>query len=108
MYDAWGAHHAYLLDHDLGQAEAQRTAWPSVRTFANLLSRSGLAATRQRRKPTGRPNPNLTPAVDANDVWAMDFKGYFRCADGTRCDPFTLQDQAASCCAVRRWTSWTR
>jgi hypothetical protein len=28
----------------------------------------------------------------ANDVWCTDFKGWFRTADGRRCDPFTLTD----------------
>ncbi len=28
----------------------------------------------------------------ANDVWCTDFKGWFRTADGRRCDPFTLSD----------------
>jgi hypothetical protein len=30
-----------------------------------------------------------------NDVWAMDFKGWFRTADGSRIDPFTVSDWAS-------------
>ena len=31
----------------------------------------------------------------ANDVWSIDFKGWFRTLDGARCDPLTIQDQAS-------------
>jgi transposase InsO family protein len=27
-----------------------------------------------------------------NQLWCMDFKGYFSTGDGTRCDPFTITD----------------
>jgi hypothetical protein len=30
-----------------------------------------------------------------NEEWSIDFKGWFRTADGTRCDPLTLTDQAS-------------
>jgi hypothetical protein len=30
-----------------------------------------------------------------NDEWAVDFKGWFRTADGTRCDPLTITDTAS-------------
>ena len=28
----------------------------------------------------------------ANQLWCMDFKGYFATGDGKRCDPFTITD----------------
>jgi hypothetical protein len=27
-----------------------------------------------------------------NQLWCMDFKGYFATGDGKRCDPFTITD----------------
>jgi hypothetical protein len=30
--------------------------------------------------------------VTANDLWCIDFKGWFRTGDGARCDPLTLTD----------------
>jgi hypothetical protein len=30
--------------------------------------------------------------MDAGAVWCIDFKGWFRLGDGTRCDPLTLAD----------------
>src|SRR5262249_25389426 len=45
--------------------------------------------------------PSRFAAVSAaNDVWCTDFKGWFRTADGRRCDPFTLTD-AHSCYLLR-------
>jgi len=34
----------------------------------------------------------LRTAVSANDLWAIDFKGWFRAGDGARCDPLTVTD----------------
>src|SRR5215813_9323153 len=35
------------------------------------------------------------PATAPNEEWSIDFKGWFRTADGTRCDPLTLTDAAS-------------
>ena len=43
----------------------------------------------RRRGPPGGP---LFAADAANDVWTIDFKGWFRTGDGTRVDPLTLGD----------------
>jgi hypothetical protein len=34
----------------------------------------------------------LRHAAGANQVWCADFKGWFRCGDGSRCDPLTITD----------------
>ena len=36
--------------------------------------------------------PALCQASRPNEVWTVDFKGYFRTADGRRCDPLTVRD----------------
>jgi len=48
----------------------------------------------RRRAPPGGP---LFAAGAANDVWTMDFKGWFRTGDGTRVDPLTLADACSRC-----------
>ena len=73
------------LDHP------ERT-WPAASTVGDLLHREGLS--RPRRKPAREPaarQPLIAPAA-ANDSWAADFKGWFRTADGVRCEPFTVTD----------------
>jgi len=66
-------------------------AWPAPSTIGALLQRAGLTVSRPRRARRGGTG---SPAVvaDANDVWAADFKGWFRTGDGRRCDPLTISD----------------
>jgi putative transposase len=66
--------------------------WPAASSVGDLLRREGLSVPRRRRR---RAVPVTQPflSVDAaNDVWCADFKGWFRTADGTRCDPLTISD----------------
>ena len=39
--------------------------------------------------PLSRP---FAPVRAPNDLWCIDFKGWFRTGDGQRCDPLTLSD----------------
>ena len=67
---------------------------PSERTLARWLRRLGLPvrpARRQRRGPAW-PRPPARPARRSNDVWTVDFKGWFRTGDGTRVEPLTIRD----------------
>jgi hypothetical protein len=34
----------------------------------------------------------VVDAGEPNDVWSIDYKGWFRVGDGTRCDPMTVND----------------
>ena len=39
------------------------------------------------------PSPTgFAPVTAANDLWCIDFKGWFRTRDGRRCDPLTITD----------------
>jgi transposase InsO family protein len=88
--------------------------WPAASTMGDLLRRAGLSQPRRRpRYPVPLTQP-LAQAVAPNDVWSADFKGWFRTADGTRCDPLTVADACTRfvlCCritaptgrAVRPW-----
>src|SRR3954471_6345370 len=66
--------------------------WPAASTIGDLLRREGLSAPRRRRRaavPLTRP---FLPVTAPNDLWCIDFKGWFRTGDGTRCDPLTISD----------------
>ena len=66
--------------------------WPSASTVAEILRREGLSQPRRRRRralTVDRPFAGITAA---NDAWCIDFKGWFRTGDGTRCDPLTVTD----------------
>ena len=65
---------------------------PARSTADAILKRAGVVRPRRRR---ARRLPHTPPVVDAlepNDVWSIDYKGWFRVGDGTRCDPLTLND----------------
>jgi putative transposase len=68
-------------------------ASPSERTIARILDRFGQV--RHRRKRRGLSVVERAPQVTAgasNDVWTIDFKGWWRAADGRRCEPLTIRD----------------
>jgi transposase InsO family protein len=69
-------------------------AWPAASTIGALFDRAGLTVKRRVRR-RGPPSGPLFAAEGANDVWTMDFKGWFRTGDGARCAPFTLCDAAS-------------
>lgn len=80
-------------------------AWPAASTIGALFDREGLTVKRRLRR-RGPPGGPLFAAAAANDVWTVDFKGWFRTGDGTRIDPLTLSDACSRyllrCQAVAR------
>jgi putative transposase len=88
MHPSWGPKklRAKLLERMPEQG------WPATSTMGELLRRNGLTQMRKRRR---RAVPNASPlsvASGANDVWSIDFKGWFRTGDQRRCDPLTISD----------------
>jgi transposase InsO family protein len=74
--------------------EYPRQKAPSARTIGKWLCRLKLnrrGARRSRRGPELR-RPGLTPARRSNQVWTVDFKGWFRTRDGQRVEPLTVRD----------------
>jgi putative transposase len=88
---------------------APGTEWPVVSTIGALFDREGLTVKRRLRR---RSPPSSQPFADcraANDVWCIDFKGWFLTGDGARCEPLTLSDAHTRyllrCQALRRTDS---
>jgi transposase InsO family protein len=70
--------------------------WPAASTIGDLLRREGLVEPRRRRRSLeGEPRQPFGEACEPNDVWGIDFKGWFRTGDGVRCDPLTLSDMVS-------------
>jgi len=70
-------------------------AWPAASTIGTLFDREGLTVKRRLRR---RSPPSSAPFGDcsgANEVWCIDFKGWFLTGDGTHCEPLTLADAAS-------------
>jgi len=66
--------------------------WPAPSTIGEILRRHGLAVPRKQRARATPSSQPLRHAQGPNLVWCADFKGWFRCQDGTRCDPLTITD----------------
>ena len=66
--------------------------WPAASSIGELLKREGLIQGRRTRRRTPPYTDPLQHAQAANQVWSVDFKGWFLYGDGGRCDPFTTTD----------------
>ena len=67
--------------------------WPAPSTAGAILKRQGLVLPRRRRRGTLGMQPGaLSTPTHPNQVWAVDYKGWFRLGDGQRCDPLTISD----------------
>jgi putative transposase len=74
-----------------------RSGLPSEAAMGRWLKAWGLA---RKRSPPVHKGPvveraKLTQANKANDVWTVDFKGWFRTGDPTRVEPLTVRDLAS-------------
>lgn len=86
----WGAKKI----HRQLRREHPRAKVPCVRTIQRWLRRLGLVRPHPRRARRGPavPHPGLTVARRPNEVWTVDFKGWFCTADGQRQEPLTVRD----------------
>jgi putative transposase len=66
---------------------------PSLSSVNRILKRAGLVKPQKRRKTTVSGRLTSKVAVTApNDLWTMDFKGWWRSKDHVRIEPLTLRD----------------
>jgi len=65
-----------------------------VKTIHRWLQRWGWVRRHPHRARRGPvlPHPGLTVPTRPNQVWTVDFKGWFRTADGVRQEPLTVRD----------------
>lgn len=87
-YPTWGAR---KIRKKLGELHPE-AAWPAASSIGELLKREGLIQPRRTRRRTPPYTEPLAHATAPNQVWCADFKGWFYCGDGVRCDPFTVTD----------------
>jgi putative transposase len=78
---------------------------PASSTIGEWLAKRGLTGKRKRRRSCPPYSEPFAAADQPNAVWTVDFKGWFRTGDGSRCDPLTLSDAMSrfllSCRSVR-------
>ena len=87
-YPSWGPRKvkAWLEDHrgDVG--------WPPASSIGNLFDRAGLTRPRKRRRRSPPQSLPFSVCRAPNDVWCVDFKGWFLTGDGIQVDPLTISD----------------
>ena len=88
-YPSWGPRKvkAWLEDRrgDVG--------WPPASSIGNLFDRAGLTRPRKRRRRSPPQSLPFSVCRAPNDVWCVDFKGWFLTGDGIQVDPLTLSDE---------------
>jgi transposase InsO family protein len=66
--------------------------WPAASTIGLMFDREGLTVKRKLRRRSAPSSAPFGHCGAANDVWCIDFKGWFTTGDGARCEPLTLTD----------------
>jgi len=93
LHPTWGAPKLHwVLQRRFGEK-----GLPSEAAISRWLKHWGLSRKRRRTRPKGPriERPPLTQPQLPNDVWTVDFKGWFRTGDGTRIEPLTIRDLAS-------------
>lgn len=87
----WGAKKLWAL---LLRDSADGAALPSISTINRVLYHSGLVKKRRRYRPavTGLPERPEVLVEGPNDLWTVDFKGWWRAGNGEHCYPLTVRD----------------
>jgi transposase InsO family protein len=87
-HPTWGPRKVKVwLEDDQGSR-----SWPPASSIGNLFDRAGLTRPRKRRQRTPPQTRPFAACRQANDVWCVDFKGWFLTGDGIQVDPFTMSD----------------
>ena len=88
-YPDWGAKKLRVLLIREGGVDV-----PSVKTIARVLDRLGEPRVRKPRRRLYVVERQDDPLViqAPNDVWTVDFKGWWRTRDGSRFEPLTVRD----------------
>jgi putative transposase len=67
-------------------------SWPSATTIGKILNEHDLTIPRKYKKRFPAKTNPLSHSQQPNDVWCIDFKGWFKTKDNVKCDPMTLTD----------------
>jgi putative transposase len=88
LHPSWGARKLRKI------YERKHFEVPSESSFKRVLERAGLVQPRRlrSRQESGRLFTERR-AQAPNEVWTVDFKGWWRVANGFRCEPLTVRDE---------------
>lgn len=80
--------------HWLYAKKVKTTEIPSLSSVRRVLKKAGLCKPKRRRKvTTGERIHTGVKAGSPNQVWTVDFKGWWKGKDGTKVEPLTVRDE---------------
>lgn len=95
--------------HVMLKHEYSHDVVPSISTIARFLDKSGLVRHRKKRRQS---SPDIVQdriiPEKSNDVWTVDFKGWWLGADHKRCEPLTIRDEYAKFVLAAKKMATTR
>lgn len=98
QHPKWGAKKL----HSLLRSNGNQTL-PSLSTINRVLQHSGLVVPNKRgRSRRWTPGDRIGAITASNDLWTVDFKGWWRTRDGSRCEPLTTRDAFSRYVLVNR------
>src|SRR6185437_7020390 len=74
------------------ERRSSSTDWPAASTIGELFEREGLTVKRRLRRRSPSSSAPFAHCEATNEVWCIDFKGWFLTGDGKRCEPLTITD----------------
>lgn len=74
------------------ERERPGTDWPVASTIGRILVRRGMVVPCRRSRRSVAYTEPFRSCDRPNAVWCADLKGWFRTADGSRCEPLTVTD----------------
>jgi putative transposase len=87
-YSKWGPKKIAAI---LKQIDSSKS-WPSATTIGKILDEHNLIMPRKYRRRFPAKDTTLSHCQKPNDVWCIDFKGWFKTKDNVKCDPLTITD----------------
>jgi len=89
-HESWGPK---KLHARIARCDYRPDELPSLATVARLARRLGWTKPKGRGRPCRHtPVGRLSDSGQPNDVWTVDFKGWWRTGDGRHCEPLTIRD----------------
>ena len=90
------------------ERRAPAVEWPAASTIGSLFDRERLTVKRKLRRRSPPSSAPFAHCEVANEVWCIDFKGWFLTGDGKRCEPLTITDAYSRyLLRCRRWRAPT-
>jgi transposase InsO family protein len=90
-YKSWGAKkiHALYMKKYSGEYV------PCTSTIEEIFKREGFTSKRRRRAVCTQINPVRIKPAKPNELWTMDFKGWWWTSKKERCEPLAVRDDCS-------------